>query len=64
MKFGNHPTDYYVLTLQDKIIEWIFYTLDSDKYENAAEIHSLYILKEYQGNGYAKCYMIMQLKTL
>ena len=46
--------DYYVLTLQNKIIGWIYYTLDSDKYENAAEIHSLYILKEYQGNGYGK----------
>ena len=46
--------DYYVLTLQDKIIGWLYYTLDSDKYENAAEIHTLYILKEYQGQGYGK----------
>ncbi len=50
----NNEPDYYVLTLQDKIIGWIYYTLESDKYENAAEIHSLYILKEYQGNGYGK----------
>ena len=46
--------DYYILSLENKIIGWIYYTLDSDKYENAAEIHSLYILKEYQGNGYGK----------
>lgn len=50
----NKQPYYYVLTLQDKIIGWIYYTLDSDKYENAAEIHSLYILKEYHGNGYGK----------
>ncbi len=50
----NDQQDYYVLTLDDKIIGWIYYTLDSDKYEDAAEIHSLYILKEYQGNGYGK----------
>ena len=50
----SEQQNYYVLTLQDKIIGWIYYTLDSDKYENAAEIHSLYILKEYQGNGYGK----------
>ncbi len=45
---------YYVLVLKNKIIGWIYYTLDSDKYEKAAEIHSLYILKEYQRNGYGK----------
>ena len=50
----NEQPDYYILTLQNKIIGWIYYTLDSNKYENAAEIHSLYILKEYQGNGYGK----------
>ena len=50
----NDQQDYYVLTLDGKIIGWIYYTLDSDKYEDAAEIHSLYILKEYQGNGYGK----------
>ena len=50
----NDQPDYYVLILQDKIIGWIYYTLDSDNYENSAEIHSLYILKEYQGNGYGR----------
>ncbi len=50
----DEQPDYYVLTLQDKIIGWLYYTLDSDKYENAAEINSLYILKEYQGQGYGK----------
>lgn len=45
---------YYVLILENKIIGWIYFTLDSDKYEKAAEIHSLYILKEYQNNGYGK----------
>lgn len=28
--------------------------MDSDKCEKSAEIYSLYILKEYQGNGYGK----------
>ncbi len=50
----NDQPNYYVLVLKEKIIGWIYYTLDSDKYANAAEIHSLYILKEYQGNGYGK----------
>ncbi len=50
----NEQPYYYVLLLQNKIIGWVYFTLDSDKYENAAEIHSLYILKEYQGNGYGK----------
>lgn len=49
----NQPY-YYVLILESKIIGWIYFTLDSDKYENSAEIHSLYILKEYQRNGYGK----------
>lgn len=50
----NRQPNYYVLTLQNKIIGWIYFTLESDKYKNAAEIHSLYVLKEYQGNGYGK----------
>lgn len=50
----NEQPHYYVLVLQNKIIGWIYFTLDSDKYESSAEIHSLYILKEYQGNGYGK----------
>lgn len=50
----NEQPDYYVLVLQNKIIGWVYYTLNSDRYKNAAEIHSLYVLKEYQGNGYGK----------
>ncbi len=50
----NKQPDYYVLTLQDKIIGWIYYTLDSEKVDDAAEIHALYLLKEYQGNGYGR----------
>ncbi len=50
----NDQPDYYILSLQDKIIGWVYYTLNSDKYGNAAEIHSLYILKEYQKNGYGR----------
>lgn len=50
----NNQPHYYVLTLQNKIIGWIYFALNSDKYENAAEIHSLYVLKEYQGRGYGK----------
>lgn len=45
---------YFVLILENKIIGWVYFTLDSDKYEKAAEIHSLYILKEYQRKGYGK----------
>lgn len=50
----NKQPNYYVLTLDDKIIGWIYFTLDSDKYKKAAEIHSLYVLKENQGKGYGK----------
>lgn len=50
----NNQPNYYVLTLQEKIIGWIYYELDSDKYDGAAEIHSLYVLKEYQGKGYGQ----------
>ncbi len=50
----NEQPYYYVLILQNKIIGWVYFTLESDKYENAAEIHSLYVLKEYQGKGYGK----------
>ncbi len=50
----NEQPNYYVLTFQNKIIGWIYFTLDSDKYEDSAEIHSLYILKEYQNRGYGK----------
>lgn len=60
----NDQPDYYVLTLQGKIIGWIYYTLDSDKYKNAAEIHSLYILKEYQGNGYGSLLFKYAVKNI
>lgn len=46
--------NYYVLIFDNKIIGWIYFTLDTDKYENAAEIHSLYVLKEWQEKGYGK----------
>ena len=60
----NDQPNYYVLILQGKIIGWIYYTLDSDKYENAAEIHSLYILKEYQRNGYGKMLYEYAIKNI
>lgn len=44
---------YYVLELDNKIIGWVYFTYDSD-YENTGEIHSLYLLKEYQGKGYGR----------
>ncbi len=50
----DEQPNYYVLTLDNKIIGWVYFTLDSNKYDNAAEIHSLYVLKEYQGKGYGK----------
>ena len=45
---------YYVLISQDKIIGWIYFTLESENLKETAEIHSLYILKEYQGIDYGK----------
>ena len=57
----NEQPYYYVLILQNKIIGWIYYTLESEKYDNSAEIHSLYILKEYQGNGYGFNYAIKNI---
>ncbi len=50
----NEQPYYYVLTFPDKIIGWIYYTLNSDKYKDGAEIQALYILKEYQGKGYGR----------
>lgn len=50
----NEQLYYYVLISQDKIIGWVYYTLDSEKYKNSAEIYSLYILKEYQEHGYGR----------
>ncbi len=45
---------YFVLTLNDKIIGWVYLTLTSDFDESAAEIQALYVLSEYQGRGYGK----------
>ena len=45
---------YYVLTINKKIIGWIYFTLETEGYENTAEIHSLYVLPEYQKKGYGK----------
>ncbi len=50
----NDDTNYYVLTLDNKIIGWVYFTFDSEKLEDASEIEILYVLKEYQGNGYGK----------
>lgn len=50
----NDQPYYYVLTLQNKIIGWIYFELNTEEYENTAEIHSLYVLKNYHGNGYGK----------
>lgn len=50
----NKQPHYYVLILDNKIIGWIYFSLDTDKYDNTAEIHSLYVLKEYQGKGYGR----------
>ncbi len=50
----NTQPYYYVLTLDDKIIGWLYFTLESEELSDAAEIHSLYVLKEYQGKGYGK----------
>lgn len=52
-KIDNND-NYYVLKLNNKIIGWIYYDYVSDKYENAGEIYSLYILKEYHKKGYGK----------
>lgn len=45
---------YCVLVLENKIIGWIYFTMESDSHVDSAEIHSLYVLKEYQGMGYGK----------
>src|SRR5574344_1012516 len=49
----NQPY-YYILEINNKIAGWIYFELESQKYNGAAEIHSLYVLKEYQGHGYGK----------
>lgn len=50
----NSQPNYYVLTLQNKIIGWVYFTLENAEMDDAAEIHSLYILKDYQKRGYGK----------
>lgn len=50
----NEQPYYYVLTLEKKIIGWVYFTLESDLLKEAAEIHHLYVLKEYQQKGYGK----------
>ena len=50
----DNKENYYVLKLNNKIVGWIYYDYVSDKYENAGEIYSLYILKEYHKKGYGK----------
>lgn len=52
-KIDNND-NYYVLKLNNKIIGWIYYDYVSNKYENAGEIYSLYVLKEYHKKGYGK----------
>lgn len=53
-KQAEQNSNYFLLKLDNKIIGWIYYTLDTDLYADAAEIHSLYVLKEYHKNGYGK----------
>ena len=63
----DNKDNYYVLKLNNKIIGWIYFDYVSDKYENAGEIYSLYVLKEYHKNGYGKIllnYAINDMKKI
>lgn len=46
--------EYYCLICDNKIIGWVYFTLDTNNYENTAEVHSLYVMDPYQGKGYGK----------
>lgn len=46
--------NYYCLVLNNRIIGWTYFSYTTEKYEDTAEIHSLYVLKEYQAKGYGK----------
>ena len=50
----DRQPNYYVLMLDKQLIGWVYFTLESDHETDAAEIHSLYVLKEYQKRGYGK----------
>lgn len=50
----NANEEYYCLICDNKIIGWVYFTLDTNNYENTAEIHSLYVMDPYQGKGYGK----------
>lgn len=46
--------NYYVLTIDEKIVGWLYFTYDTLEFENTAEIHSLYVLDDHHGKGYGK----------
>lgn len=46
--------NFYVIELNNKIIGWSKFDFSTDKYQDAAEIHSLYVLKAYHKKGYGR----------
>ena len=55
---------YYVLTLENKIIGWIYFTMESDVLKGAAEIHHLYVLKKNQKMSYGKKFYDFAVKKI
>ena len=67
-KFNEKDNHQYVLEVDNKIVGFINVGLsDEEEYKNCGEIHALYIIKEYQGNGFSKLLIdagIKELKSL
>lgn len=63
-KMVEDDKEYYCLVLDNKIIGWIYFTYTTENYEDTAEIHSLYVLEDYQGQGYGKELLTFAFKNI
>lgn len=62
-KFSEDDNHQFVLEIDDKIVGWINVG-GSDYGNDYGEIHAIYIMKGYQGNGYGKMLINEGIKEL
>ena len=63
--FNELENHQYILEVDNKVVGFINVGLpDETEYENCGEIHALYIMKEYQGNGFSKLLINAGIKEL
>ncbi len=64
-KFNEVENHQYVLVVDNKVVGFINVgKSDETEYNNCGEIHALYIIKEYQGNGFSKLLIDAGIKEL